>query len=203
MSDPATIKADLRRQMLDRRRAVSTDIRTSSGKAACESIIGAPLNLLTRAWRVCLYLSAAGEIPTRYIARAVWEAGREVCVPAWSSTEKAYKLYAIDPSTRLVTGHYGIREPALRVPVMTWDVDAFIIPGLAFDSHGGRLGHGAGYYDRILGKASRHAPKIGLCYDWQLVDAPLPQEPHDIAMDWVVTDTQAIPCAANRKDAAG
>ena len=84
---------------------------------------------------------------------------------------------------------------------MPWDVDAFILPGLAFDAQGGRLGYGAGYYDRILSKAARNAPKIALCYDWQVLEEPLPQEPHDIPVDWIVTDTRVIDCTANRKAA--
>jgi len=79
---------------------------------------------------------------------------------------------------------------------MPWDVDAFILPGLAFDRQGGRLGYGAGYYDRILAKASRTALKIAVCYDWQMLDTPLPQEPHDIPMDWIITEKRALRCEA-------
>lgn len=187
-------KNDLRQQMRERRRTVDKSDRTAAGRTVCEKIIGRPVNLLTRAWRVCLYLSAKNEIPTRYIARAVWEAGRAVCVPAWSVTEKAYKLYALEPRTKLVTGHRGIKEPHVRIPVFPWDVDAFIMPGLAFDVFGGRLGYGKGYYDKILAKASKKVLKLALCYDWQLLDTPLPQEDHDIKVDWVITDRRAVKC---------
>lgn len=185
--------------MRERRREVSPEDRRAAGKAISEKVIGDPLNLLISAWRVCIYLSTKNEIPTRYIARAVWAAGREICVPAWSTSEKIYKLYAMDPHTRLIVGHHGIREPAVHLPVMPWDTDAFILPGLVFDTCGGRLGYGAGHYDLILGKASRNAKKIAICYDWQVLDEPLPQEPHDIPMDWIVTDKRTIDCAAARK----
>lgn len=193
-------KDEIRKQMRERRHGVSPEERRAAGKALCAKVIGSPIHLLMQAWRVCIYLSTKNEIPARYIARAVWEAGREVCVPAWSTTEKAYKLYAIDSHMRLITGHYGIREPAVRIPVMPWDTHAFILPGLAFDIFGGRLGYGAGHYDHMLVQAPRTAKKIALCYDWQVQDDPLPQESHDIAMDWIVTDKRAIDCAANRTD---
>lgn len=192
-------KDEIRQQMRDQRREVTPEERTALGRAVCKKVTDAPIRLLLRAWRVCIYLSTKNEIPTRYLAREVWENGREVCVPAWSRSDERYKLYAIDPKMRLITGHHGIREPAVKVPVMPWDVDAFILPGLAFDTCGGRLGYGAGHYDYLLGKASRAVPKIALCYDWQVLDEPVPQEPHDIPVDWIVTDLRVIDCAANRK----
>jgi 5-formyltetrahydrofolate cyclo-ligase len=191
-------KNDIRRQMRDKRHGVSQEERLAAGKAIAKKLEGCPISLLLRTWRLCIYLSMKHEIPTRYIARMAWEAGREVCVPAWNTSEKAYALYAIGPRMHLIAGPHGVREPAVRVPVMPWDVNTFILPGLAFDAQGGRLGYGAGHYDAILGKALRAARKIAICYDWQVLDAPLPQEPHDIAMDWIVTDTRVIDCAANR-----
>ena len=184
--------------MRERRHAITSEERRAAGKAICENVMGDEINLLLRAWRISLYLSTTNEIPTRYIARALWEAGRDVCVPAWSSSESAYRLYALDPRMKLIKGHHDIREPAVRIPVYPWDVDAFILPGLAFDALGGRLGFGQGHYDGILSKAPKTSPKIAICYDWQVVGETLPQEDHDIPMDWVVTDTRIIHCAANR-----
>ena len=195
-------KDDIRIQMREQRHAIGPEERRLAGLTVCEKIAGYPLNVLLRAWRVCIYLSTRHEIPTRYIARAVWAAGREVCVPVWSDLEGAYTLCALEPRMALVTGHHGIREPAVHIPVSPWDVNVFILPGLAFDAQGGRLGYGEGYYDAILGKATRAAMKIAVCYDWQVRETPLPLEPHDIAVDRIVTDMRVIDCAAQRKAAA-
>lgn len=195
-------KDEIRQQMRERRHAITSEERRAAGKAIAENVMGHEIHLLLRAWRVSLYLSTTNEIPTRYIARAFWEAGRDVCVPAWSTSESTYRLYALDPRTKLIKGHHGIREPEVRIPVFPWDVDAFILPGLAFDGRGGRLGFGKGHYDAILSKALKTSPKIGVCYDWQVAEEPLPQEEHDIPMDWVVTDSRIIHCAGNRKKAA-
>lgn len=191
-------KDEIRQQMREKRHQVDQQARKDAGKSVCDKVVSYPVHLLTCAWRVCIYLSTKNEIPTRYIARALWEAGREVCVPAWSRSEHAYTLYAINPKTKLIDGKMGIREPLVRDPVLPWEVDAFILPGLAFDTLGGRLGYGAGYYDRILGKAVKTAKKVALCYDWQILDEPLPQEGHDIPVDWLLSDKRAINCAANR-----
>lgn len=197
MSETRT-KDEIRQQMREKRHAVSEEDRKAAGKAICENLMGPEIQLLLRAWRISVYLSSRHEIPTRYIVRAFWEAGREVCLPAWSQKDGVYKLYAFDPHMKLIKGPHGIREPALRIPVFPWDVDAFILPGLAFDTQGGRLGFGAGHYDGILVKAAKVTPKIALCYDWQVVPDVLPQETHDIPMDWVVTESRVIHCAANR-----
>lgn len=199
MSEAVSTKETIREQMRHRRHEIGHEERRAAGIAVCEKVLGHPINLLLRTWRVCLYLSSKHEIPTRYIMRAIWEVKHETCVPAWSTSERAYRPYAMGPHTQLIVGRHGIREPAVRDPVEPWDVEAFILPGLAFDTCGGRLGYGAGHYDTMLGKSVRMALKIAICYDWQVLETPLPQEPHDVPMDWIVTDKRVIDCAANRQ----
>jgi 5-formyltetrahydrofolate cyclo-ligase len=199
MPDTPPTKDDIRKQMRERRQAVTPEARKAASEAICKNLLGDQIKLLMHAWRACVYLSTKHEISTSLIVRAFWEAGREVCVPAWSQSNGDYRLYALDPRMPLIRGHHGIREPAARIPVLPWDVDAFVMPGLAFDALGGRLGFGAGHYDYILSKAAKRSPKIALCYDWQILGDPLPQEPHDVPMDWLVSETRVIHCAANRK----
>jgi len=91
-----------------------------------------------------------------------------------------------DPGNDLVSGAFGIREPhpdLTEVPVES--IDAFLCPGLAFDNHGGRLGRGKGFYDRLLASARPDALKVGVCFPWQVVDDTF-AEPHDFAMDALV-----------------
>jgi len=75
--------------MRERRHAITSEKRMAAGKAISKNVMGEEINLLLRAWRISLYLSTTNEIPTRYIARALWEAGRDVCVPAWSTSAAA------------------------------------------------------------------------------------------------------------------
>jgi len=195
-------KNEIRREMNARRKEVSPGRRRYTAQAIAAHITeGRNIRLVMRAFRVSLYLSTHYEIPTRYIARAMWEAHREVCVPAWNEMDGRYGLCELQPSTRLITGKYGIREPAEQIPVMPWDADSFILPGLAFDQQGGRLGYGKGIYDSILSEANSTAIKIGVCYDWQIFDEPLPHESHDIRVDWVVSDKRVINCKQARADA--
>ncbi|MCL1920855.1 MAG: 5-formyltetrahydrofolate cyclo-ligase [Kiritimatiellaeota bacterium] len=191
-------KDDIRQEMRERRREVSDERRRYTGKVIAEHVDGGEIALTRRAWRVSIYLSTKHEISTRHIRHAVWAAGRNVCVPAWSPDEAKYCLCELHPMMRLVTGKHGIREPVEQIHLAPWDADAFILPGLAFDAHGGRLGYGKGIYDGILSKANRAAIKIGICYDWQILSDPLPLEQHDMSVDWVVSDKRIINCKKTR-----
>ena len=178
------------------RREISKDELKKAGRQICSNLVQSQkINLLLSCWQISTYLSSSHEIPTRYITRELWNAAREVCVPAWNAAEDSYMLCAFPPGMEVVKGPFGIREPAQKFPVQAWDVDAFIIPGLAFDMYGARLGFGAGFYDRILSKSRKAAKLIALCHDWQVIeDEQIPQEPHDIRMNWIVTETRVIRC---------
>jgi len=83
-------------------------------------------------------------------------------------------------------GAFGLLEPAGESPeIPLGEIDAFICPGLAFDTGGGRLGRGRGYYDRVLAQARPDALKIGVCFPQQIVTDTFP-EPHDVKMDAVL-----------------
>ena len=93
----------------------------------------------------------------------------------------------------LEPGAFGIPEPT-GAAIDIVEVTLFLVPGAAFDRHGHRIGMGRGYYDRALGRrldADGTEPIfVGVCYDCQLYDGELPVEPHDIAMDAVVTPSE-------------
>lgn len=86
----------------------------------------------------------------------------------------------------LEAGTFGIMEPRQDSPeVAAMDVDLFVCPGLAFDEHGGRLGRGRGFYDRLLAKARPGAFKVGVCHGFQMVQDTFGED-HDIHMDAVI-----------------
>ncbi|MDY7078555.1 MAG: 5-formyltetrahydrofolate cyclo-ligase [Chloroflexota bacterium] len=100
-------------------------------------------------------------------------------------------LHSYDPA-RLIRHRFGMLEPALDLPVIAPAVlDVALVPGVAFDRHGGRLGFGGGYYDRFL--PTTPALSVGVTYDECLADE-LPCGEHDQRVDWVVTPTQMIRC---------
>lgn len=91
--------------------------------------------------------------------------------------------------TRLELGSFQIEEPTGEDVVDVDDIELMVIPAVAFDRKGNRLGRGKGFYDRLL--SSSKATKIGVGYEFQLLDS-IPSEPHDVAMDMVITQKTVI-----------
>jgi len=89
----------------------------------------------------------------------------------------------------LVEGNYGILEPGKKEKVDLDSIDLVIVPGVAFDREGNRIGFGKGYYDKILD--SINAVKVGICFDFQVVDR-IENEEHDVRMDYVVSENELI-----------
>lgn len=141
---------------------------------------------------VLLYAPIRGEVETELLARAALAAGKRLVLPRVHQEPKGLVLHAYsgDPAT-LVKGAYGIREPAADWPeVGLAAVDLVVVPGVAFDGHGNRLGYGGGYYDRFLPEVRKANPKVslvGLAYGFQVVES-LPAEAHDIPMDGLATE---------------
>lgn len=91
--------------------------------------------------------------------------------------------------TRLELGSFHIEEPTGEDTVDVDDIELMVIPAVAFDRKGNRLGRGKGFYDRLL--STSKATKIGVGYEFQLFDS-IPSEPHDVAMDMVITQKTLI-----------
>ena len=135
---------------------------------------------------VLTYMPMAGEVDCEALLA---EAGpfRSFVLPRVAGDELELRLY--DPAL-MVGGYRGIREPSESAPAAgPDDIDLAIIPGVAFDRSLMRLGHGAGYYDRLLSRL--HCPVIGLCFNYRLVDA-IPAEPWDRPVDILITERECI-----------
>ena len=115
------------------------------------------------------------------------ESGVKVVAPRWNGeTYELAVLKGLDESN-LRQGPMGILEPAGAEIVPPKDVEAWLVPGLAFTRNGKRLGYGGGWYDRLLTEAPKDALKIGIAHAFQVMD-DLPSEPHDILLTGVVDD---------------
>lgn len=97
------------------------------------------------------------------------------------------------PHEGMDTGTWGVREPSADAPTVPWDhVDLVIVPGLAFDLSGRRLGRGGGVYDRALTQLKEGAARVGVAHP-ELMDGSLPSEPHDIAMTHLIIGHEVVP----------
>jgi 5-formyltetrahydrofolate cyclo-ligase len=92
----------------------------------------------------------------------------------------------------LAAGPRGVREPRRRRPVEAADLDVVVVPGVAFDGAGARLGRGAGFYDRFLHALPARVWRVGVAFDLQILER-VPTEGHDARLDLVVTETRTLP----------
>ncbi len=141
------------------------------------------------AWRnakkPCIYISITGEAPTGAIIAKKIAAGAEVVIPRVAGANLVF--HAIKNPENLIPGAFGIPEPHRDTPTCPpGEIDCVIVPGVAFDTAGGRLGHGKGFYDKFFTTISPDVPRIALALDTQIVPA-VPVEPHDARMHFVVT----------------
>jgi 5-formyltetrahydrofolate cyclo-ligase len=141
---------------------------------------------------VCVYLPMSGEVRTEGLMERCWEEGKAVCVPAFCAPHGRYRLAAMTPDTQIVSGPWRVPEPARTEWVRTEAVDVILVPGLAFDEAGGRIGHGGGHYDRILGgPGGARLFKVGLAFDFQVFGS-VPTDGHDVRLNAVVTETRVL-----------
>ncbi len=146
-------------------------------------------------WReavtVLFYASLPGELDVWPLAIEALQAGKRIALPRFNSALGTYLPALItEPQHDIVVGKLGIREPGPACnPVPGDEIDLVLVPGVAFDVHGHRLGRGKGHYDRML--RTLGGVKCGVAFDQQLVK-DLPVEPHDYKLDCIVTPTRWI-----------
>ncbi|MBX6312836.1 MAG: 5-formyltetrahydrofolate cyclo-ligase [Isosphaeraceae bacterium] len=148
---------------------------------------------LDRAGTVLLYATAfPEEIPTGPMLRLIWERGQRLVCPRVNRPARRLVLHAIADPADLVPGTLGIPEPRPECPEVAPEaIDWALVPGLAFNAAGYRLGRGAGCYDRLLPQLRPDAPRWALAFDPQWVE-DLPVEPHDQPLDGIASPRQTI-----------
>jgi len=180
-------KSVLRLRARAARRSVLPELRTAYAYAIAERVLGLPE--IAEAPAVMVYGASPEEVDVSVLEFALRERGTRVAYPRVAGPHEL-TLHWVDEGARMVTGSFGLREPAADAPPTTLDaLSALIVPGIAFDPAGNRLGFGGGYYDTLLAHAERVPVTVGVAYDEQLV-AEVPHHAHDRKMDIVVTPTR-------------
>jgi 5-formyltetrahydrofolate cyclo-ligase len=190
---------DAKRAMRERVLAARDAWPAAERAAAAQAIVGRILALPSfAAARVVLAtLPFRSEWDTLPLVRAALAAGKTVVVPRVDAGARLLVLHAIrDLATDVAPGHWGIAEPLPHCPVVAPDaIDWVLVPGVAFDAAGGRLGYGGGYYDRLLPLVARGVPRVAGAFALQLV-ARVPAAAHDLKVDTIVTERQTIAAPA-------
>lgn len=139
---------------------------------------------------IFVYIGFGSEINTKILIEDALKDGKEVYVPKVIKKEMVF--IKINSLENLVTSSYGILEPIGDKSNFNVDnLGLIVMPGLAFDKQGNRLGYGGGYYDKFLSSNKIDAKKIALAYDFQVLDK-VPSEEHDIKIDSIITEDKEI-----------
>lgn len=187
----APAKAMLRQRMRAARELLPPADRAARSAAIADRLTALPG--VGAAGSVFVYLSVAPEVDTRELVRRWLEDGRRLAVPRLDGPG-VMRSVALDAPAALRPGTWGIPTPPASAPVVD-DIAVAVVPGLAFDAGGGRLGHGAGYYDRWLA-AHPGVLRIGVCYESQLVPE-VPCAAHDVPMHLLVTEQRLVRTGAD------
>jgi 5-formyltetrahydrofolate cyclo-ligase len=195
------MKREIRQQIREALAAMDPMTRYARSLAACKHLTCT--ETFRQAEVVMIYLSMAEEVDTGAIALAGWQAGKTIAAP--SISWEHHRLTPIEITSLeagVAPGRHGVPEPpAHGQPVTIEMIDLIIVPGLAFDRHGRRLGRGGGFYDRFLAHPECVATTFGLAFHEQVVDE-LAGEDHDHPVDQLATDEKVFDFRSSRRVAA-
>jgi 5-formyltetrahydrofolate cyclo-ligase len=188
-------KVTMRSRCLAQRDALPADVRAAASAAITAAI--ARLDSWRDARAVLLTLPFGSEWDTRPLLALALAAGKLVVLPRVNPQTRMLDLYAIgDPAGDVLPGFRGIPEPRLSCPaVATADIRWVLVPGVAFDAGGARLGYGGGFYDRLLPLLAPGTPRIAGAFELQVIDR-VPTAGHDVLVDRIVTEDRSLACPA-------
>jgi 5-formyltetrahydrofolate cyclo-ligase len=178
-------KRRLRRELCARRRGLSAAAALAAGRAVADHLLAEPA--LLRAARVALYAAMPDELPTRPLFDGLAATRAVRLLPRIRAD--ALEFAAVESWDELRPGRYGVLEPPVdRGRVALGAGDVVVVPGVAFDASGNRLGRGGGYYDRAFAPGHGAAPLlVGVAYAFQLLDS-VPHDSRDRAVDAIVSE---------------
>lgn len=174
-------KAELRQHIRRLKREHLPQEREALSRCLCRAVQASPWWAAART--VVLYHALPDEADLSVLLRQAVREGKRVLLPVVAGDDLVLRLYKGEQSLR--PGPFGIGEPVGEDFSAYEEIDLAVVPGLAFDAEGHRLGRGRGYYDRLLPRLKR-AFRLGVCFPFQRVGS-VPADPHDVAMHEVLT----------------
>ena len=157
---------------------------------ADKSIFSSLANATTEYNSVFTYISYGSEVDTFSFINYLLDSGKNVYVPKCDTEKCEMCPVRITSLDNLHKNKYGILEPVDNGN-MDDIIDVIIFPGLVFDKTGNRIGYGKGYYDKFFSSLNFCPPKIGVCYDFQILDS-IPADNNDVKMDMIITENRMV-----------
>ena len=188
-------KTTIRKEILEKRKSQDPQVNTAQSRSVTGTLIGR--KEFQTADRILIYLSKVGEVGTDHLLGRAFELGKRVCVPVMDRENDELRISELPgPEIDFRLGAFGVREPEegdLNF-VSPDQIDLVVVPGLAFDRRGGRIGYGKGYYDGLLTRMGLQVPRIALAFEFQVLDT-VPQDENDIQVDAIITEKNTMSCS--------
>lgn len=182
-------KSELRQQILALRRDMEPQLHYEQSVLAQKVLVCS--EPFKRARYLALYSSVNKEVATQDLFTAAVDTGKQVFYPRVKG--QTLQFYAVNDLAELTTGCFGVLEPTSGAVINPQGLDLIVVPGVAFDFEGRRLGYGKGFYDRFLVLTSCDCVSVGLGFDFQL-SKRLPDEQHDQKVSFLATESGFISC---------
>jgi len=184
------VKQSIRKRILQERLQLSKEYVDRTSRLICRNLVETSLYQNSRS--IALYHSFKNEIDTLDIFKRSVDLGKSVLFPRMKNGVLIFSRVE-DSCELILNDKYGIYEPDSRLPgVKNEDIDLFIVPGVAFDVRGNRLGYGKGYYDRTLASVP-YGRVVGLCYRFQIFDF-IPTDVLDKRVDYLLSEDGVLSC---------
>ena len=188
-------KSALRKHYSARRKNIAADERRIFDAEICSNIRNLPI--FQSAVNIAAFISFGAEPDISALFH-----GKRLFLPRFDARSGVYEMVAIEDIKRdLLPGKYGIPEPLPSLPAADTGLLAsqmlFLVPAVACDRNGCRLGRGGGYYDRLLAKVQ--LPPVAVIYSCQVSETPLPGTEHDTPVRWIVTEREVIDTAGTNE----
>lgn len=180
-------KKSIRGELLARRKSLAAATCLGLSLRAQERLLETPQ--FAAASTLALYCAIRNEVFTEAVFSAARRLGKTVAYPR--VREAGLEFVEVADRQELGRGAFGILEPTGSRLIPLTGLDLVVVPGVAFDLAGYRLGYGKGFYDRVLHGCEERGALAGLCFEMQVVDA-LPAETHDVRMDVIVTEERTL-----------
>lgn len=187
-------KKILRKEILEKRDNINIDKKEKMDKAIINRFYES--KYYKEAKKIFIYISFGSEINTREIINVALKENKKIYVPRTELKTKIMDAVEISSLNSLKESSYGILEPSKEnKSVDPNELDLIVVPGVAFDRNGGRMGYGAGFYDIYFKKINKEnvkkITKLALAYDMQVIEM-VPMNEDDIPVDYIVTENEFI-----------
>ena len=184
------LKDHIRQTIKQKRLALSSNEVQRRSRSVFQRLMKS--NFYQNAQSIACYVSVQNEVDTHNLIQIALKNGKQIGVPV-TDPDGHMAFQAISSLDILHPVHFGLLEPPrdanTEIPPESFDL--ILLPGLAFDDRGNRIGSGGGYFDRFLSTIPAHT--AALSYDFQILDQ-IPTDSHDIRLDYIITESRVITC---------